>query len=154
MQTRFRVFAGELLLEMAKGFDKYVTTHAKREQTARGLLATALGICWRRLVAEIVRLKARGFYEEAEWRLIVVASPDASGELVRFRPSSRGMVPYVPVALVDPATDPKIPLSSITVGPGDNALPAQDAARMFLSFQGYDADGLLRASEIPYRHSR
>jgi hypothetical protein len=139
---------------MAKGFDKYARAHARREETARGLLATALGICWRRLIVEIVRLKARGFHEEAEWRLIVVTSREGGTDLVKFRRSPRGMVPYIPVALVDPKTDEKLPLSSVTVGPGDNATLAIDAARMFLNMKAYDVEKLLTASDIPYRHSR
>jgi hypothetical protein len=150
----FRAYARDLLLEMAKGFDKYVSTHATREVTARGFAAQALGICWRRLVAEIVRLKAQGFHEENEWRLIVVASPQDGSGLVKFRSGPRGMVPYIPVDLVDPKSAERLPISTIAVGPGDNAVLAMNAAKMFLSFNGYDTDALLRASNIPYRHSR
>lgn len=150
----FRAYARELLLEMAKGFDKYARAHAHREETARVLLATAMGICWRRLVVEIVRLKARGFHEEAEWRLILATSREGGTDLVKFRRGPRGMVPYIPVGLVDPKTDEKLPLSSVTVGPGDNATLAIDAARMFLEMKGYDVDKLLGASDIPYRYSR
>jgi hypothetical protein len=150
----FRAYARDLLLEMAKGFDKYVSTHATREESARGFAAQALGICWRRLIAEVVRLKARGFHEENEWRLIVVASPEDGSGLVEFRSSPRGMVPFIPVDLVDPESDGKLPIGSVTVGPGDNAVLAMNAAKMFLSTKGYDADGLLRASDIPYRYTR
>jgi hypothetical protein len=65
-----------------------------------------------------------------------------------------GMVPYIPVSLVDPKSDDKLPLSSVTVGPGDNALLAMDAARMFLDMKGYDVEKLLKPSDIPYRYSR
>ncbi len=150
----FRTYARGLLLEIAKGFEKYARTHARRQETAQGLVATAIGICWRRLVVEIVRLKASGFHEEAEWRLIVVTSRDGGPDMVKFRRGPRGMVPYIAVDLVDLTTDEKLPLNSVTVGPGDNSVLAVDAVKMFLKAKGYDADRLVRVSSIPYRHSR
>lgn len=150
----FRSYAHGLLLEMAKGFNKYVTAHAKREEGARALLATALGICWRRLIVEIFRLKDPGFREEGEWRLVVVPARERPGDLVKFRFTSGGMVPYIPIKLADRAIGEKLPIGRVTVGPGDNALLAKQAVEMFLDFEGYEASKIVHASEIPFRNVR
>ncbi|HEY2899044.1 MAG TPA: DUF2971 domain-containing protein [Polyangia bacterium] len=149
---RFRTRTRALFAELAKGFDKYLAIHASREKAARALLATALGICWRRLVVEVFRLKSPGFYEEQEWRLVVVPSRGPTPKLVRCRLSPQGLVPYIPIRLVENESD-LLPLGTVTVGPGDNAQLAKMSCEVLLEVAGYSPD-IVKMSAIPYRRFR
>ena len=148
----FRGRAQQLLLELAAGFDRYVRRHANREEVARALLSQALGICWRRLLVEIFRLKDPGFREEAEWRFVALPKAGREEDLVRFRSTSRGITPYLPIPLAEEGQT--LPLGQVTVGPGDNGNLAGRAAEMLLRVRRYSVDGLVVPSKIPYRNVR
>lgn len=146
----FRDHARRVVLEMAHGFAKFTREDATREECARALLGQSLGICWRRLLAEILRLKNHGFVEEGEWRLVLLPAPDNS--LARFRFGPGGLVPYFPIPLV--LDDGPLPIGRITVGPGNNAHLSLLAAEMLLGTRGIHSNGVVVPSKIPYRNVR
>lgn len=92
-------------------------------------------------------LKDAAFREEREWRLVVTV--DQTGK-VEFRPSSRGLIPYVRVPIGSP--DSTTGICRIVVGPAQDHLLGLDSVRLFLRSEGYDPD-LAQQSKAPYRTS-
>jgi hypothetical protein len=152
----FRRSVRPAVLEVARTFEQMVLTHAKRDHSGEAFYRSAMNIGFRRLAMEIPRLRHRSFAHEAEWRLLVQPGRGRAREIVQFRADAAGaLVPYVAV-LVGFAEDAgRLRLDRVVVGPGPEAAAEQahHAARLLLSYAGYDAGALLRASEVPYRGS-
>jgi hypothetical protein len=148
----FQSQARDMLKEVAAGFDKYVEQRAEREEAARAFFGTALSICFRRIAAEVLRLKHGAYAEEKEWRLIVLAAPPRENAHVKIRSSTRGLIPYIPVGLLS-KDETLLGIDRVFVGPGEDQARATLAAKMLLSSAGY-AEDLVSTSQAPYRQTK
>lgn len=100
----------------------------------------------------VTRLKAHGFHEECEWRLVAAgATDDADAELAHFGTGPRGLRPYVELPLCEP--DEQIPIVKIYVGPTQDPATGLAAAELFLRKLRYPKS-LAVGSEIPYRGNK
>jgi hypothetical protein len=153
----FRKTARLALLEVARTFENVVLTNAQRDQTAEAFYRAAMSIGFRRLGTEIPRLKHRSFASEGEWRLVVLPARGREREMVQFRTdtsaSGPALVPYIAVLAGFADDGGRLRLDRVMVGPGPEhaAEHAHGAARLLMSYGGYDTTSLLRASHIPYR---
>jgi hypothetical protein len=156
-QEVFRKTARQALLESARTFENVVLTNAQREQTAEAFYRAAMNIGFRRLGAEIPRLKHRSFAGEGEWRLVVLPARGREREMVQFRtatsPSGPALVPYIAVLAGFADDGGRLRLDRVMVGPGPEhaADHAHAAARLLLSYAGYDTAAVLKASQVPHR---
>ncbi len=97
------------------------------------------------LVAPVI--KHRAFGEEAEWRLVSMASafpPDA----LAFRPGRSTLVPYFEHRLI--GDEQRLNIQEIIVGPTPHPRLAKHAVDECLQHQGV-AQALVRSSRVPYR---
>jgi len=108
----------------------------------------------RRLVTESLQLKHRAFVEEREWRLVLIVPRDAKPDFVRFRQTTLGYTPYVPMSLGQLPENRTCDIGRLFVGPGRDAIQAATAARLFLNSLGYSGDELVVRSDIPYRGAK
>jgi hypothetical protein len=145
--SAFRRRSRDILLEVAQGFEDFWTAHADTSEAGRAIPRGALNIGFRRIAAEIPRLKNKAFIEEQEWRLVVIPMSDREQEITKFR-AGRTLRPYVEVGLAQP--NELLDLEAVVVGPSQDAALAARAAEMLLNHRGY-RDGLVRSSSAPYR---
>jgi hypothetical protein len=132
---------------VTEGAEKYINGFVKSEDDFKQFYRKAVLCLLLHAVTIIPRLKDAAFREETEWRLVVVPGPEHPTKLVRFRPSIRGIVPFVPIPLA--AVGAKLPLSRIYIGPVHDPETGGDALRMRLDQLGYE--DLVSVSEVPYR---
>jgi Protein of unknown function (DUF2971) len=109
---------------------------------------STLGIVLGMLIHECtVCFKNPSYAAEREWRLIAVLDASACAECVRYRSSTRAVVPYLEIPLADPAEP--LPVSDIVIGPGlDFELNTVSIAR-FLKTRGVVVTP--RHSQVPFR---
>ena len=111
----------------------------------------------KKLQFEFIRFKHRSFASEREIRLVI-----SDRQRDRSRPDGhrvRGsfIVPYYKTTEIwrrdgVEIEPPKLPISSVTVGPMPDKNLCASSVRDFLEFHGYDP-ALVRVSELPYRAS-
>jgi len=145
--SAFRVRARTILLEVAAGFEKFFTS-ARSDGNEKLVHNVALSICFRRIAAEVPRLKHSAFREEAEWRLVAVTSEDHDREVVRYRSGRGGLTPYVAIPIADPGKP--INLAQVVIGPSHDVQRSRRTATMFLRHHGYNPN-VLQQSRAPYR---
>jgi hypothetical protein len=109
------------------------------------------------LFSLIPKLKAEGFAEEREYRLVATVSPrtreaqaacDPGDRLIRFRTSGGGIAPYVPVSIAN--AEGRIPISRVLLGPALDMERSEHAMKLLLTCHGYDPT-LVQRSVIPFR---
>jgi hypothetical protein len=88
--------------------------------------ATELGAEITALVIIRAFLKDRAFSEEQEWRIVSLGPP--FGE--KFREFKGLLVPYIEIPEIP--GPPRLPIASITIGPGPHPKQAHDALKRFL----------------------
>jgi hypothetical protein len=107
------------------------------------------------LLATVVCFKAPDFAEEKEWRL--VCQPqfaedsqkiEAIRKVVKFRASSRGLIPYIELRGSQAEGNLGLPLESVRFGPTQTPDLARSAARMLLDSRGFGSTDVM-GSEIP-----
>jgi hypothetical protein len=99
-------------------------------------------------------LKHRGFYEEAEYRIVMTClrrnkvpnMEKREVKNIKFRSRGSSIIPYI--ELFDLVGD-RLPVKSIIVGPHPNQQTQIEAVRMVLEQERVDVP--IRSSEIPYR---
>jgi hypothetical protein len=94
------------------------------------------------LLSAITSFKSPDFAEEQEWRLICQPyhaddkeKVEAIHKIIRFRSSSRGLIPYLELKAPNPTEN--LPIDSVRFGPTQNPELVHSATRMLL-----DANGL------------
>ena len=110
-----------------------------------------------------VQLKHEGFKEEQEWRILAYPMRDFRQEgtsilrartdgkpVVQFRPSTRGLIPYVEIPLAEDL--PRVPIAGVHVGPGPDVDARTGAVVALLETLGYDLPAtLVKGSSIPFK---
>lgn len=100
---------------------------------------------FRRVSSLLPKFKHYGFRDEREWRF-VVQQPAAACEL-KFRAGLNRVVPYIEVG----ARDAHLPITSVTVGPGNDQRLTAQSLRTFLRCHGHE-DVAVDLSDIPFRN--
>jgi hypothetical protein len=90
------------------------------------------------------RFKHLGFQDEREWRF-VVQRPVAASDLL-FRPKGSVIAPYI----VLNSGRLKLPMQSVTIGPGREMELTQASVRLFLDQRGYEHVPV-KVSRVPFR---
>lgn len=94
------------------------------------------------LTAMLAAVKHSGFQEEREWRL-VIALEQENAELLRFRPSSMAIVPYIQIPFSREA------VISVRVGPGRHTDLRREGVKRVLHALGHNAQ--VTSSDVPLR---
>ncbi len=136
-----------VLLRLADGIVRYIQTYARSMPTLDAFVRKALVLMLRWTATLTPKLKHSAFAEERERRLVVIPMPGHEDELVRFRPTSRGIVPYIPIDLADDGEMPD--LTRVNVGPTQDADSGVDSPTRLLRQLGYSA--VVESSGIPFR---
>jgi hypothetical protein len=103
------------------------------------------------LLTFIVSFKNPAYSEEKEWRLVQLHSTGTLAPGLQFRATRGRIVPHVAVA-AHAAEKPRLPLVSVTVGPGADAPRAEKSIKQALQTFGYSADAVkVISSNIPFR---
>lgn len=100
---------------------------------------------FRRVSSLLPKFKHFGFRDEREWRF-VVQQPAEAREL-KFRPGLNRVVPYIEIG----ARDAPLPITSITVGPGDDQTLTAQSLKTFLRCHGHEGV-VVDLSDIPFRN--
>lgn len=123
------------------------------KQDEESVCAAGLQVLRMHAASLSVYLKHSGFKEENEWRIVAsVPKGEVTDEesIVKHRPTSRGIVPYVNVPLAEEL--PRIPIFKIYVGPGPDPQARAAAVVSLLTSLKYDnPESLVVNSHIPYR---
>lgn len=90
------------------------------------------------------RFKHLGFLDEREWRFVVQRPVDV-GDL-QFRAKGAVIAPYINLSV----EGAKLPMQSVTVGPGREMDLTQASVRMFLDRRGYEHVPV-KLSRVPFR---
>jgi hypothetical protein len=97
-------------------------------------------------IAELApRFKNEGFYEEAEWR-VIVKSP---AKEKKFRAGKSYLIPYTEIDFLNASTC--YPLQKIIMGPGPNQQRNEESVKMFLQAKGIE-EVKTECSAIPYNN--
>lgn len=132
---------------LRRGFDRYT------ELVSATALPEDLKKCAARVHEDAAsvasRFKHPAFESEKEWRIIVSLSSYTRPREVRFRPSSRTIIPYIETTKLG---DGRLPIVSITIGPTLDRVLSFRAVLELLSSTGYlgeEYDVDVKWSEIP-----
>ncbi|TPV33642.1 DUF2971 domain-containing protein [Pantoea anthophila] len=80
--------------------------------------------------------KHESFREESEYRIII--QPDVNSAPVKFRVNQHGLIPYLEVkASTDNATNGRLPLKSVKIGPCKNRAFMKQGIEFLLHYNGY-----------------
>ncbi|CAE6837162.1 DUF2971 domain-containing protein [Paraburkholderia aspalathi] len=90
------------------------------------------------------RFKHLGFQDEREWRFVVQSAVNADDLL--FRPKGAFIAPYIVLDL----GKAKLPMRSVTIGPGREMELTRASVRLFLDRHGYK-DVPVKVSAVPFR---
>jgi hypothetical protein len=152
----------EILREVAAGFAEFGRQHKNEDDLFEAVRFAALNIAYRRVAAEIPRLKDTAFSEEKEWRLVgIPLDSEREQGFVEFRTDGHSLTPYMKLPLAEkplqaaggadaPHHTPRMLLDSVIVGPGADPARSERAARLLLTKHGYDPE-MVRVSSAPYR---
>lgn len=141
--------ARQVLSGMAGAFRERLRAHGTDAEAQSKIGGRILAVAMRRAATIALRLKHEAFREEQEWRLIVLPHIGRESKVFDFRPSPRGLVPYVPLDLR--FTDGQLRLSRVYVGPTQHPGHGRDTATLFLSRLGLPGDTLVEMSTVPFR---
>jgi len=143
----FRESVRATLKRVVGATEQFISTGATCERDMREIFRRGVMFLLLHAVTDIPRLKHAAFREEAEWRLVVVPGQKES-PITKFRPSNRGLVPYVDIPLA-PAERP-LELGTTYVGPTQDPGSAEETLRAWLAQAGYPK-AVVKVSTIPYR---
>ncbi|RQT04353.1 DUF2971 domain-containing protein [Burkholderia contaminans] len=90
------------------------------------------------------RFKHLGFQDEREWRFVVQHPVEADDLL--FRPKGAVIAPYIVLGM----GKAKLPMQSVTIGPGREMELTQASVRLFLDRRGYE-NVPVKVSRVPFR---
>jgi hypothetical protein len=144
----FRALARHQLLDVAKGFQRFLNEFATQGSHAEAFAKRALRIALQRIGAIVPKLKNSAFREEREWRLIAVPMPRREREIVCFRSGRSGLLPYMEIDLAEDSAQMQI--ARVVVGPTQDEERGMHGVRMILKHHGYDAS-LAIQSRVPFR---
>jgi len=110
------------------------------------------------VMAAALRIKHKGFKEEAEWRLIdkpealrfIHALEDDPDDQLKFRRGSFGVTPYVVAKLPDVYHDFPFGISNVMVGPSTNSASIVASIREMLKIK-YHSKATVDSTDIPFR---
>jgi hypothetical protein len=110
------------------------------------------------VVNAALRIKHRGFKEEAEWRLIdntdslnfIHALEDDPGDQLKFRKGAFGVTPYIVARLPDVYDGLPFGISNVMVGPSANSDSIVASIRELLRIK-YNSKAQVEATNIPFR---
>lgn len=100
---------------------------------------------FRRVSSLLPKFKHYGFRDEREWRF-VVQQPAQACEL-KFRAGLNRVVPYIEVGV----RDAPLPITSVTVGPGNDQTLTAQSLKTFLRCHGHE-EVAVDLSDIPFRN--
>ncbi|ROR55173.1 hypothetical protein EDD41_2431 [Luteococcus japonicus] len=100
-----------------------------------------------RMVASAATCKDNSFTEEEEWRIILFPAKGRD-ERIRYRKSPLGLTPYIPIDISHETG--RLPLRSVTIGPGPEIDLRCRTAKEFLYSHGYTSTPV-RPSASPLR---
>ncbi|WP_197520291.1 DUF2971 domain-containing protein [Paraburkholderia tropica] len=90
------------------------------------------------------RFKHLGFQDEREWRFVVQHPVEADD--LRFRPNGAVIAPYIVLDM----GKAKLPMRSVTIGPGRDMELTRASVRLFLDRRGYE-NVPVKVSSVPFR---
>jgi hypothetical protein len=128
--------------------DRILAEHGISNGTYSAAIGSAVAHFLRAVAAIIPRLKQGAFSKECEWRLVAMPMLDRERDVIRFRESSRGVVPYVEIDLCHEKE--QLDLVKLYVGPTQDPDAGLMTAKMLLSSHGYNPD-VAAPSGIPFR---
>jgi hypothetical protein len=110
------------------------------------------------VVNAALKIKHRGFKEEAEWRLIdrpqalnfIHALEDDPGDLLKFRKGAFGVTPYIVARLPEVYDGLPFGISNVMVGPSANSDSIVASIRELLRIK-YNSKAQVEATNIPFR---
>jgi hypothetical protein len=119
--------AGQVLLEVADGLERYIRTYAETFEDDRSLGNRAITCAIRMIAAMVPTLKDNGFSAEREWRLIALPIDEHTPRLVEFRSRMpHGLVSYINLPLAE--GDNNLDLTRVNIGPAQiNSAPQRAA---------------------------
>lgn len=133
------------------------------QQAKNSTESFSLGVAFKKLslLAELYRIKHKGFRDEKELRILAQAFP--AWKYVLHRPGRYGMIPYVELGMPARGDDgmsldfegdrqrmDRLPIKHINIGPTPYPEEARFGLKQLLSFNGYH-DVKVAVSTIPYR---
>lgn len=148
-EHEFRELVRARFAKVLATLDRNIEQHGIDESSIHALGGSAIAHMLRGVCSVIPRLKHAAFVEEREWRLVAMTLSKREHEILKFRGSARGMIPYLPLELCDEGS--QLALSSICVGPTQNPEVGRQTCAALLSSLKYAGDKLATESGIPYR---
>lgn len=141
------------LLSFLKGFHHYASTFI-RQTGHQAMWGRGMTFGLRRLARHWLSFKNTHFRDEAEWRLIGLASPKRRRDQLKTKPTAtRGTVPYLELSL-SPTRPPPLEVEEIIVGPTHDPDSGVLAVVLLLESLGYDpaeAERVVKRSDVPFR---
>ena len=134
---------------LRRGFDRYTELVNTWRLRCQKILRSVRHGFTRTHASVASRFKHPAFESEKEWRIIVSLSSYTRPREVRFRPSSRTIIPYIETTKLG---DGRLPIVSITIGPTLDRVLSFRAVLELLSSTGYlgeEYDVDVKWSEIP-----
>ncbi len=120
------------------------------DMTCRGeVLKTAYWVMFRCAGKLAPSLKHEAFREEKEWRIVVIPRSGRQSEAISYRPTNRGLVPYVPISLCE--SGKLMPIEAVYVGPTQDPEAGKRSTIAFLNGKGYGGCQIVEDSGIPFR---
>jgi hypothetical protein len=93
-------------------------------------------------------LKHPKFIEEKEWRVIAALQTEKIIKLIKFRPGSHMIIPYIDINL--PTEDANLVIDELMVGPSNDSLLSAASVELMLKARSV-VNRKLSHSTIPYR---
>jgi hypothetical protein len=148
-EEQFKELVKTRFIEVLAALDRHAAVHGIDEESIRALAGSAIAHLLRGVTTVIPRLKHASFVEEREWRLVVVTLAGREHDVVQYRASPRGIVPFVALPLCDDGRP--LALSRIYVGPTQYPDVGRKTCASFLSSLKYDGESIVHESGIPFR---
>jgi hypothetical protein len=146
-EQQFRAAVRARFDKILSTLDRHALAHGAGSR--RSLAGSAVAHILRSVAAVIPRLKHSAFHEEREWRLMAIPILNREKDVIQFRASVHGVVPYIAIDLCE--TSERLQLARVYVGPTQEPERGQASTEMLLTNLGYDGEALVRLSEIPFR---
>lgn len=144
--------AKDTLLQLSKRFVEATEPHRVDEESATRVITAYMITSFHHASTLVPRVKHEAFAEEREFRLIAVPVPGREREVVEYRPSPRGLIPYISLEFASVGN--LLGVSRVFVGPTQDSDSGISAAAGFLDSLGYSGQDLVQASQVPYRGNR
>lgn len=140
------------LKHVFEAIERYVRTYGTQAEP-REIYGRGMVHALRRIARHWLRVKHHTFSDEAEWRYIAGPREASRKDLLKARPTSRGIIPYVAIPL-DPGKPGPAQVDRIIVGPTHHPEEGVVATCLLLESFGYTrehAERIVEASKVPFR---